>query len=287
MQYGGLGVTPLPLHGQVRPIKVEQGGEGGWSSSSLDTSHEAILSSTTPPILRRQPRKREADDNEFLSQHHDLSFDMTGSLTSTPTHTHHHGHHQQLANTGGLISNSGGGGTAVPPNAQSTPVSVSSSSDLHHLHHHQHHHSSLLTTPTLSSSNSTAVTTADMSAHSTPKLAKFSPERQHHARNSEAPRTPTPFKRALAEVYRGREPLSNTPQTPTKRVEDITEIIKKDLEDLTDLSFNRSMEHQVRIVHRINCKEKIQGFCRISLGCTITNRYRYRASFQTMSKHQC
>ena len=57
-------MTPLPLHGQVRPIKVEQGGEGGWSSSSLDTSHEAILSSTTPPILRRRPRKREADDNE-------------------------------------------------------------------------------------------------------------------------------------------------------------------------------------------------------------------------------
>lgn len=85
---------------------------------------------------------------------------------------------------------------------------------------------------------------ADISAHSTPKLAKFSPERQHHVRGSEAPRTPTPFKRALAEVYRGREPLSNTPQTPTKRVEDITEIIKKDLEDITDLSFNRSMEHQ-------------------------------------------
>ena len=182
---------------------------------------------------------------QFLSQHHDLSFDMTGSLTSTLTHTHHHGHHQQLAIIGGLISNSGG--TAVPPNAQSTPVSASSSSDMHHqqhLHHHQHHHSSLLTTPTLSSSNSTAVMTANISAHSTPKLAKFSPERQHHTRNSEAPRTPTPFKRALAEVYRGREPLSNTPQTPTKRVEDITEIIKKDLEDLTDLSFNRSMEHQ-------------------------------------------
>jgi hypothetical protein len=63
VQYGGLGVTPLPLHGQVRPIKVEQQ-EGGWTSSSLDTSHEAAALSTTPPILRRRPRKREADDSE-------------------------------------------------------------------------------------------------------------------------------------------------------------------------------------------------------------------------------
>jgi hypothetical protein len=125
--------------------------------------------------------------------------------------------------------------------------------DHHHHHNHQQqqnnqHQSSLLTTPTLSSSsaNSTAVAMADISAHSTPKLGRFSPERHHQGgRGSEAPRTPTPFKRALAEVYRGREPLSNTPQTPTKRVEDITEIIKKDLEDLTDLSFNRSVDHQV------------------------------------------
>jgi hypothetical protein len=116
----------------------------------------------------------------------------------------------------------------------------------HHNHHQQNQHqSSLLTTPTLSSANSTAVAKADISAHSTPKLGRFSTERHHQGQGSEAPRTPTPFKRALAEVYRGREPLSNTPQTPTKRVEDITEIIKKDLEDLTDLSFNRSVDHQV------------------------------------------
>jgi hypothetical protein len=58
VQYGGLGVTPLPLHGQVRPIKVEQQeqGEGGWGA---DTAL-----STTPPILRRRARKREADDSE-------------------------------------------------------------------------------------------------------------------------------------------------------------------------------------------------------------------------------
>jgi hypothetical protein len=59
VQYGGLGVTPLPLHGQVRPIKVEQQeqeGGGGWGA---DTTL-----STTPPILRRRARKREADDSE-------------------------------------------------------------------------------------------------------------------------------------------------------------------------------------------------------------------------------
>ena len=96
----------------------------------------------------------------------------------------------------------------------------------------------ILTTPT------------EASAHSTPKMAKFSPNGHSTANrnNGEAPRTPTPFKRALAEVYRGREPLSNTPQTPTKRVEDLTEIIKKDmLDDLTDMSYNDvSGEHQVK-----------------------------------------
>ena len=143
---------------------------------------------------------------QFL-QSPNMSFDMTGSLTSTPTH-------------GGTMVTSG---PSLNPAAQSTPLTSI-----------KQQQASLLTTPTLGS---------DMSAHSTPKLQKFSPERQH--RNPEAPRTPTPFKRALAEVYRGREPLSNTPQTPTKRVEDITEIIKKDMQDFTDLSFNHSGDHQV------------------------------------------
>lgn len=133
---------------------------------------------------------------------------MTGSLTSTPTHS-------------GLV------------NAASSLNLLSQSTPLSHMKPQQQ--GSLLTTPTL---------VTDMSAHSTPKIQKFSPER-NQTRNTEAPRTPTPFKRALAEVYRGREPLSNTPQTPNKRVEDITEIIKKDMQDFTD-SFNNSGDHQVR-----------------------------------------
>ena len=151
---------------------------------------------------------------QFL-QSPNLSFDMTGSLTSTPTHA------------GGLISSL----SSNIPTAQSTPLVT-------------RHQGSLLTTPTLGS---------DISAHSTPKVQKFSPVRDQN-RNQEAPRTPTPFKRALAEVYRGREPLSNTPQTPTKRVEDITEIIKKDMQDFTDLSFNNSGDHTVG-----NFKKKYQA----------------------------
>lgn len=138
---------------------------------------------------------------------------MTGSLTSTPTHS-------------GLV------------NAASSLNLLSQSTPLSHMKPQQQ--GSLLTTPTL---------VTDMSAHSTPKIQKFSPER-NQTRNTEAPRTPTPFKRALAEVYRGREPLSNTPQTPNKRVEDITEIIKKDMQDFTD-SFNNSGDHQVRENQRL------------------------------------
>ena len=136
-----------------------------------------------------------------------MTFDMTGSLTSTPTHP------------GNSIS-----GAGYPPTAQSTPVT-----SLHKIGGQ----ASLLTTPNLTSDEVAA------SAHSTPKTSKLSPTSTRG--NGEAPRTPTPFKRALAEVYRGREPLSNTPQTPTKALANIAEIINKDmLVDYTDISFNHA-----------------------------------------------
>jgi len=209
-QYHSLGVAPLPLHGQVRPIKVEQVEPEAWHHSSMevnDEHHPSNLSST-PPILRRRGRKRDAEEerlDQFLRSPN-MSFDMAGSLTSTPTHS-------------GIVTSG-----SFPPTAQSTPVSISCKP-----------HGSLLTTPNLGQET-------EASAHSTPKMSKFSPTgpSTQGRNNGEAPRTPTPFKRALAEVYRGREPLSNTPQTPTKRVEDLTEIIKKDmLDELTDMSFSQ------------------------------------------------
>ena len=152
-----------------------------------------------------------------------MSFDMTGSLTSTPTHA-------------GLATSGGG---SYPPTAQSTPVST--------LLKVQTSQGSLLTTPTLSSDDPHTA-----SAHSTPKTSRLSPTSSRH--NGEAPRTPTPFKRALAAVYSGREPLSNTPQTPTKRMDEFMEIIKKDMLDTdrqyTDISFSQadlSADQQVDI----------------------------------------
>lgn len=211
-QYQSLGVAPLPLHGQVRPIKVEQ--PDTWGQEERDLT-------STPPILRRRGRKREAGEDERMDQFlrsPNMSFDMTGSLTSTPTH-------------GGIHPPSS---QSFPPTAQSTPVTSKPQG-------------SLLTTP---NTDQTQSNSTQCSAHSTPKTAKFSPTREQQRGGGDAPRTPTPFKRALAEVYRGREPLSNTPQTPTKRVEDLTEIIKKDmLDDLTDMSYSQADtsggEHQV------------------------------------------
>lgn len=55
-QYNSLGVSPLPLHGQVRPIKVEQ---DTWHTAT----EEQNVSATTPILIRRRPRKREADDS--------------------------------------------------------------------------------------------------------------------------------------------------------------------------------------------------------------------------------
>lgn len=47
--------------------------------------------------------------------------------------------------------------------------------------------------------------------------------------SSDVPRTPTPFKRALAEIEKKSGALKSLPQTPT-RLEDITEIMKKEQE---------------------------------------------------------
>ena len=153
-----------------------------------------------------------------------MSFDMAGSLTSTPTHS-------RIATS-----------THFPPNAQSTPVTTVQRT-LGQV--------SILNTPDPGQEN-------QASAHSTPKLSKFSPTgpNSQQRQNGEAPRTPTPFKRALAEVHRRREPLSNTPQTPTKLVDDINDIIKKDmLDDIADLSYTSPVlsSNQQVLLNSISC----------------------------------
>ncbi|XP_072378636.1 myb-related protein B isoform X5 [Diabrotica undecimpunctata] len=45
---------------------------------------------------------------------------------------------------------------------------------------------------------------------------------------SDTPRTPTPFKKALADLEMKSGPIKNLPDTPSSRLEDITEIMKKD-----------------------------------------------------------
>ena len=60
-------MAPFPLHGQVRPIKVEQVEPEAWHHSSMevnDEHHPSNLSST-PPILRRRGRKRDAEEERL------------------------------------------------------------------------------------------------------------------------------------------------------------------------------------------------------------------------------
>ncbi|CAH1168854.1 unnamed protein product [Phyllotreta striolata] len=45
---------------------------------------------------------------------------------------------------------------------------------------------------------------------------------------NDTPRTPTPFKKALADLEKKSGPIKNLPDTPSSRLEDITEIMKKD-----------------------------------------------------------
>lgn len=71
----------------------------------------------------------------------------------------------------------------------------------------------------------------------------------------EVPRTPTPFKKALADLEKKSGPLKNLPDTPT-RLEDITEIVKKE-QDLsmqyeTDSSMMISNDSGYQTVKRKN-----------------------------------
>ena len=59
-------MAPLPLHGQVRPIKVEQEQEmwpQGHQIQDTESQHGNLNS--TPPILRRRARKRDAEDEKL------------------------------------------------------------------------------------------------------------------------------------------------------------------------------------------------------------------------------
>ena len=80
---------------------------------------------------------------------------------------------------------------------------------------------SLLTTPNNSSvqqpvagGGGSSSNNVDTSQHLTAG-GKESPVRDHKLL-SEAPRTPTPFKRALANIYQNREPLSRTVRRMTR-----------------------------------------------------------------------
>ena len=53
-------MAPLPLHGQVRPIKVEQQEQEMWPQGQDPSSL-----TSTPPILRRRGRKRDAEDEKL------------------------------------------------------------------------------------------------------------------------------------------------------------------------------------------------------------------------------
>lgn len=57
--------------------------------------------------------------------------------------------------------------------------------------------------------------------------------------SNDTPRTPTPFKKALADLEKKSGPISNLPDTPT-RLEDITEIMKKD-QDTSNYETDTSM----------------------------------------------
>jgi len=177
-------------------------------ATAVSGAEESSSAAGQPHILRKRCKRENAND---------LSFDLS---------------------SGGLMS----GGLYANPTAQSTPVGASKRPG------QAAGASSMLTTPNNSLlSMHNAVNAASVSEHdshhlsninhhqSTPSkgllhssAGKYSPVRHYSSRLSDAPRTPTPFKKALADVFNRGEPISDTPQTPTKLVEDLREIMRKE-----------------------------------------------------------
>lgn len=179
----GLGVTPFDVNDM----------DPAASNVYFDLTGDELGApgnNAQPHILRRQGRNRRKDDivshpisytvMEVFGTHqnvfdfqNDLSFEVTNGLMSS------------------LYPN---------PTAQSTPVGTKKTTA-----------SSMLTTP----NNSVLLSEEQPSAlgptlgHTTPTKSQKSSPSKHPSRLSDAPRTPTPFKKALADVFNRGEPLSN------------------------------------------------------------------------------
>ena len=138
----------------------------------MECTYSEVIS--TPPILRRK-FKRKVDMNAVRKV----------SYLSLFTHKDDYYLLQSYGSVNDMSFEMSSTSTPLFPTAQSTPVTTKRGA-------------SVLTTPNNSFDD-----------HNTPRFNKYSPTRSHH-RLSEAPRTPTPFKKALADVYLRREPLSNT-----------------------------------------------------------------------------
>jgi len=229
----------MPLQGTDFPdffgLESSSNAVGGNSnSSSTSTPHilrRTALISRSGSALTRLQRKSDFSDSGRASGDSNFGEDLSSfDLTSTPSAS---------ASYSAAAGGGGGGGGASgtvshhPPTAQSTPVMDRTRQN------NNNQHSSVLTTPT---NSVTANSSANFANNSGNGNSRKSPVRTAASRLSEAPRTPTPFKKALADVYQRREPLSRTPQTPTKLLEDLTEITKKDNCDSSHANSNISFQ---------------------------------------------
>ena len=98
------------------------------------------------------------------------------------------------------------GHTKSPPNFDIVPLWLS-----HGPHNACNSCAPVLTTPNNSvTANSSANFANSGGGNNGNNSSRRSPVRTAASRLSEAPRTPTPFKKALADVYQRREPLSRT-----------------------------------------------------------------------------
>ena len=178
----------------VMPFDVDDSYYDHISSTPM-ASNAATTSSTQPHILRRpqtnQPRRRKEPVRKHL--HYLRKMDLIYFSL------------QSESQSFGLLSpvmNS-------YPTAQSTPVGNGSNK-----------RSSVLTTPNNSSVMSLDDSHNQLNNQTQQQQSnsmKTSPVRAQKL--SEAPRTPTPFKRALADVYQRGEPLSNTVSPQPERLE--------------------------------------------------------------------
>uniref|UniRef100_A0AAR5NX19 Uncharacterized protein n=1 Tax=Dendroctonus ponderosae TaxID=77166 RepID=A0AAR5NX19_DENPD len=232
-------VSPLKTDGRhiIRLISDNHNYQG---SSEAAVSHlpSMPVRTATPPILRRGARSRRRRDSEEPRQENNADV-----YISNPGPSQERSDDFTVIFGGGkptIFSPLRGNGMSPIKQLPFSPSQFLNSPGVAHISFDVALSSTPVKKPgSTGSKHDTPKHTKEYSPLNTPRGPQVRPEatvsnsevqtpNKRLFRNGDTPRTPTPFKKALADLEKKSGPIVNMPHTPSSRFDDITEIMKKD-----------------------------------------------------------